>query len=340
MTGKFENIQICGISAAVPSKIEENAKAAEILGERRCRKQIKLTGVKSRHVSAEEQVLSDLCYPAAKKLMEHLKWQPDEIKVLVLLTQCENYRTPSTAFLIQKLLGIPQDCIVFDMNLGCSAFNAGIQVVASLLQQFPGNIKALCFQGDLAYESIHHDMSADAVASNMLFGSAASVVAIEKMEQRCGFAIPIDTLSDGKRYRAILRHYNDSLNMDGEAVFAFSIGDVADSIIDFRKKNRIFEPDIDFYVFHQAQKLILDNIAVICEIPEGKELRSLEEYGNTSGASIPLSLCVNGSRYADKDKIRILSCGFGVGLTWSTSYIEIETKNILPVLVSDVLYEK
>lgn len=128
--------------------------------------------------------------------------------------------------------------------------------------------------------------------------------------------------------------------MDGEGVFTFAINDVVRDINAFKSEWMLQENDIDYYVFHQAQKLILDSVAAGCGIDECKELRSLRDYGNTSGASVPLSLCVNRDKFADKKTIRTLTCGFGVGLSWSMAYAEIETKNILPLVVSDAKYER
>lgn len=342
MTESFDNITVRGIAAAVPSGVEENALAAGILGERRCKKQIRLTGIERRHVSENGQAMSDLCYPVAKKLMEHLDWEPESIRVLVLVTQCPNYQAPSTAFLLHKLLGLSRDCIAFDVNLGCSAFNAGIEIVSALLQRFPGTARGICLQGDLAGRCIKEGVDADVLAGAILFGSAGSGVAIEKDEPLAAIPIPLQTMSDGQHYRAILKaaQKDVSLQMDGEAVLTFSITDVVEEVIAFRNRFHLAEDDVDFYAFHQAQKMILDSIISSCGIDPNKELRSLREYGNTSGASIPLSLCANRDKFEDRENVRILSCGFGVGLTCSTSYFQIPSKDILPLIISDELYEK
>lgn len=337
MISQFDNIVVRGISSVVPSIVEENANAAPYLGERRCKKQIKLTGIERRHVSMLDQKMSDLCFVAAKQMMDSLGWVPEDVKVLVLLTQNPNYIAPSTAFLLQKILHIPNDCVVFDANLGCSSFNVGLQIVASLLQQFTGEAKGLCLQGDMAYEVIHPGVSPDDMAGAMLFGAAGSATAIEKKADAA--PIPFATFSDGRRYQAILRKPGDSLCMDGEGVFNFSTNDVAEAVLDFRKHFAIEEAAIDFYVFHQAQKLILDSIAAACHIPDHKELRSLRDYGNTSGASVPLSICANREVFADRKEAKFFTCGFGVGLSWSMAYIPLDVDGILPVQISDEIFE-
>lgn len=339
MAEAFNNIIVRGISAAVPSDIEENISAKEVLGERRCKKQIKLTGIERRHISIDGQVFSDLCYPPARDLMKHLGWHPEEIRVLVLVTQSQNYRAPSTAYLLHKLLKLSKDCVVFDVNLGCSAFNVGLQIVGSLLQQFPDGAKGLCIQGDLGGYCMQPGRSADMVAGQMLFGSGASATAIEK--KKGAPYLPFMTKSDGNRYRMIYAPVGATASeIDGEGIFTFAINDVVYDINAFKKDCALKEKDIDYYVFHQAQKLILDNVADACGVENGRELRSLVDYGNTSGASVPLSLCVNRDIFANKKIIRVLTCGFGVGLSWSMAYIELETKNILPLIVTDMHFER
>lgn len=336
MIGVLKDTVVRGIATAVPTQIERNIEASSILGERRCKRQIKLTGVVQRHIIRKGQKISDLCYCAAERLMNHLKWSAEEVKVLVLLTQSANYSTPSTSFLLQKLLHLPKDAVVFDVNLGCSAFNVGLQIVSALLQQCPSGTKSLCLQGDLASKSIYKGARAGVLANSLLFGAAGSAVALEKKD---GNDIPFATFSDGTGYKAIFRRPGENVSMEGERIFNFATNDVAASIRDFMTQKQIVDEDVDFYIFHQAQKLILDNIALTLNIPIEKELRSLADYGNTSGSSVPLSLCVNREKFENKDYIRMLSCGFGVGLSWSMAYNPVEVKNILPVIFSDEIYE-
>lgn len=338
MNGLLKNTEIRGIATAVPVYAEQNIEAAPFLGERRCKKQIKITGVKQRYVSPSGQRISDLCYVAAAKLINYLKWDSEDIKVLVLLTQNPNYKAPSTAFLLHKMLGLSADAIVFDVNLGCSAFNVGLQIVSSLLQQIPGDAKGVCLQGDLAFRTVSETIAPDNMASNLLFGSAGSAVAIEKKNVYTD--IPFATYSDGNRYQAILCQLGGAVSMAGQEVFNFSTNDVCTAINEFITDNNLAESEIDYYVLHQAQKLILDEIAYTCNIPAEKELRSIEMFGNTSGASVPLSLCANKYKFNGKKYINTITCGFGVGLSWSMAYSRLATQNILPVIYTDEIFER
>ena len=128
--------------------------------------------------------------------------------------------------------------------------------------------------------------------------------------------------------------------MQGNMVFEYAINDVSNRVNQFMEEHKLQVEDIDYFIFHQAQKLILDNISFACNIPSEKMLTSLEEYGNTSGASVPLTLCANAELLHKKDCIKVITCGFGVGLSCSIDYMELSTDTILPVTESDWHYDE
>lgn len=335
MTVEFDNIKIRGMCSAVPTCIEDNNLYVDVIGERRTRKQIKLTGVEKRHVSNSSQSASDLCFVAAKKLVTDLELNLGDIKILILVTQGPDFQIPSTAFLLHKRLGLSKDCVCFDMNLGCTAFNIGLQTAASMLQAGNMGDKALLCIGDsLGIKLPYRAFSPDEIAKSMLFGAAGVCVAIEKVEHG---VISILNNSDGERYKTIYGELDAPSTMDGGAVFSFAIGEVADTLKQFRYDHNLPDDKIDYYVFHQAQKLILDDISQSCQIPAEKELRSYSEYGNTSGASAILSVCANRDNLKNKEA-NYLFCTFGVGLSWGCIYTSIEKSGILPVVESDEHY--
>lgn len=339
MIGKFDNIKIQGMCTAVPECVEENKNFESILGPRRTKKQIRLTGVSKRHIAERKQRTSDLCYAATLPLLEKLKWDRNEIKVLIYITQGPNYKLPSTAFFLQHRLGIPKDCVCFDINLGCSSFNAGVHVVSALLQSCNVNDKALLLIGDTASQVLSPEasMDEDAIADRMIFGAAGAAIALEKVKNS---ELMFMTKSDGDGFEAIIRHFGKGTTMNGAAVFEFAINDVSDDVNVFKNHFGLKEEDIDYYVFHQAQKLVLDNIAASCELPDGKELRSLDEYGNTSGTSVPVTVCANWDKFADRKSVNLFLCGFGVGLSWGAIFAEIPTENILPVIETSEHYDE
>ena len=339
MIGKFDNIKIQGMSSAVPEYVEKNISFENILGSRRTKKQIKITGVQERHISGGHQRTSDLCYAATLPLLAKLNWKREDIKVLIFVTQTPNYDHPSTAFFLHKRLGLEKDCLVYDLNLGCSSFNVGVHTVSALLQTCEMHDKALLLIGDTAgrLKKPGAALKPDDIAHDMLFGSAGAAIAIEKVEKHPLYFM---NMSDGNGYDAIIGYKGRPSQMDGAAVFSFAINDVSNSVLDFRRKFNISEDDIDYYIFHQAQDLILDNIIDACDISPDKELRSLNDYGNTSGTSVPVTASANRDILQSQEKANLLFCGFGVGLSWGCIYTEVDTKNILPIIETNEHYDE
>lgn len=336
MNGEYSNIKIAGMASAVPSYVMDNMDYIEVFGKRRVVKQAKMTGVYRHHLSGCYQKMSDLCMRAAKELIDHLGWRRNEIKVLLFGTQSADYDLPSTSIDLSCRLGLEKDCMAFDFNLGCSAYDLGIQTAASLLQSQPEGTKALMMVGDLAYRPSGGILQKQDIINLMMFGSGASVIGIEKQQENnftfCNY-------SDGSGWDAILRYRKTSTLMKGNQVFEYAINDVAENLMKFKKNLNLSEESIDYYCFHQAQKLILDNIANVCALPEEKVLTSYEEYGNTSGASVPITICHNRDKFISKDKVNICSCGFGVGLSMGISFYQIEPQGILPIIETDEHYD-
>lgn len=330
MDAKVEGIAIKGISSYVPENVEDNMDFAQFLGERRIKKQIRLTGIQKRHTSLKGQYASDLAAFAAEKLIADLGWSKDEIGVLILVSQERDYIIPSTAIAMQERLGLSKECVAFDINLGCSAFNYGVHTVATFLSASNNMKKGICLIADSAISlKSRRSFNVDAISFSLLAGSAATAVALEKTEDS---TILFSGNCDGSNYDAIIRpgHTCDT-TMKGNVVFDYAINDVSDYINAFKEKNALQEDDIDYYVFHQAQKLIVESIVDSCGLPTEKVLYSMQEYGNTSGASVPLTICANEQLLKKKEKVRLLMCGFGVGLSCGITYLEMETKHILPV---------
>ena len=119
-TGILKNVEIKGIACAVPDHIIHNEEYTKVFGEETVRKFINMTGVKTRHVAFDEQCTSDLCYAATTKLLQKLNWEPSSIDALILITQTPDYAVPASACVLQHRLGLSEDCIAFDVNLGCS----------------------------------------------------------------------------------------------------------------------------------------------------------------------------------------------------------------------------
>lgn len=313
MFSQYDGVAIQGIETVVPQNRISSSVYSEILGERKVKKQIALTGIRACHVANETESAEDMCVGAAERLLKRLAWNKKDIRGLVLVTQTPSYVMPSTAFVIQKRLGIEEDCIVFDVNLGCSGYTTGLNIVGSLLSNLSVGDKMLLLVGD----TVTKYLKEDDVQSKMMFGDAGTATGLEKV--RDGKLICLQK-SLGQGYDKIyMKNYKDYFHMDGMEVFRYTINQVVGYMKEFMERTGLIDEDIDYYVFHQAQKHIVDNVAEFCDVPKDKLLISYEEYGNTAGATIPVTLYVNRAALKHGEN-RILMCGFGVGLSCGIVY--------------------
>ncbi len=329
MYGMYKNIKIKGIASAVPEQVIDNVGCAEKLGNRRAKKQVLLTGIRHRHCVKEGQSASDLSCVSAEKLLQRLNWNRNEIRVIVNVTQSADVLTPSTAMIIQKRLGIGQDCLAFDVNLGCTGYVSGLQILAALLQNTGG--KGLLLAGDGRYDKMLEVPTTD----SLLFGDGGSATAIELED---GNPMMYAQKTDGTRHGLLSMALDGRMTMNGNAILLFSLNEVCQSIKECRKHFEVSEDSIDYYILHQAQKLILDGIARECGIEPSKVLTSYEEFGNTSTATLPLTICNNVEEIKKKKRVRLYLCGFGVGLAWSSVVLDLDTECILPIEITDYCY--
>ena len=352
----IEGASIRGIVAACPTEEFNNLEYADSFGEKYVKKNIRMTGVESYRVCRNEQTASDLCFIAAEKLLADLDWDRDEIGALVFVTQFPDYQAPSTAFVLQHRLGVGTSCVAFDVNLGCSGYVVGLQIVASLLKG-SNMTKGLLLCGDTGSKNINKNNRATA----LLFGDAGSATAIE-LDGSSRFDCA--QMSKGDGYKAIYapkssyRFFGNNPDwkrcidpdagyvgladsvMDGDEVFQFTITDVASLFTDYFRAAKTTPVDYDYFVFHQAQKFILDNLGVFCDIPGEKILSSLKSFGNTSVASIPLTLCLHRRELQNNPIINVFMSGFGIGLSYGVVTTSIDTSSIGEIVFSDDYYEE
>lgn len=350
---RFEDIGITGIGTAVPKKKVRTEDFTVEFGEKHIRKFIRTTGVRERHIAAEHQTASDLGYVAAVDLISRKKICPDEIGALVFASHGPDYRRPATAYVLQKRLGLPRECACMDINLGCSAFVYGTQAVCGLMKSSDID-RALLIVGD-TNSKITYPKDESMV---LMTGDAGSAILFEKKK---GAVITAELLSDGEDYKAVIvpaggmrsmeadrtpMTFQDGnertlyhLFMDGFGVFQYTIHEVPEAIRRFVEYEGTALPDYDYYLMHQANKYILEQLIKRLKLDAGKLPISIDRFGNTSSASVPLTLCdtlgkVNGEKY------KVLMSGFGVGLSCGIMSAELEADNIFPILVTDVCYEE
>jgi 3-oxoacyl-[acyl-carrier-protein] synthase-3 len=333
---KVEHISIRGISATVPKNKECNADYP-FESENEKNIYIKTTGIKERRIAPLHLSASDLCLNAAQKLLSELNWSAQDIDVLVIASQSPDYVLPATAPIIQNKLGMKTSAMCFDISIGCSGFVYGLAVLSQLLGNAV-NKKGLLLCGDKSSIMLNKKDK----ATYPLFGDAGTATALEFNPEADPLFFEVN--ADGSGFEAIIindggarnpgkfpvitdelriHDENLSLKLDGLKVFSFSTGKVPESIINtlrFAHKD-ITSPH--YFILHQANKLIIDTIRRKLKLDENKFLNSIEDFGNTSSASIPLSMVVNRNLLINK-KIEVLFCGFGVGLSWGTCIASIE----------------
>ncbi len=352
---KFQNIKISGVSCAIPKRVIKTEDFKDRFGSDEVDKFITMTGITQTRWTAEKQTASDLATVAAQKLIKEKSIDPAEIKALVFGTHSPDYRRPASAFVIQKQLGLSTEAAVFDISLGCSSAVYGIQVVASMMASSDID-KAILVVGDTASKTTNPNDR----ASIMLIGEAAVAIYIEKTSE---IVPPITSLmrSDGSGYRYLIvpgggyrnliadshdeicmdgnpRNLNNSF-MQGTSVFTFTISDVPKAIKDYFALTSTGVEDYDVFAFHQANLLILKQIAKKLKIPMDKLPLTLPLYGNTSGASPLVTLCEYYGAVTGK-KLNVMMVGFGVGISWGVTSFEINVDDILPIIETDYCFEE
>jgi len=346
----FEGVRISGIACAVPDNKVHTDYFKKYFEEKEIEQFIKTSGVKFRYFSHEKQTASDLCYAAAKKLMEHKGYTGDDIDAVIFMTQTPDYIIPATSFVIHKRLKIKEDCIVYDINLGCSAFPTGVCNIASMIKS--GIIKrALLLIGDCHDHNYYFE---DKVKhDSMLVGDACSACIIEEGSS----TINISIKSDGGGFDAIMIlgptisgrfRLTDDLQkncdnfvdyMNGSDVFLFTITKVPKLFKEFYKEFNCSPNDFDYFIFHQANKMILDHIEKKLKLPKEKVPRSIENFGNTDGASVLMTIADLCERENVPDKIKFITSAFGTGLNWGMASFEIDKKDILPIVYTNDYFE-
>lgn len=331
--------RIAGITATVPSGKVSNREYGNLSDQERDL-MIKTIGIEHRRIADPGQSASDLCFVAAEKLIDELNWQKSDIDILVFVTQTPDYITPATSILLQDRLGLPHSCLAFDINLGCSGYIYGISVVNGLLNQFNSG-KALLLVGDVSsYCVSEQDKSAAPI-----FGDAGSATAIEKtgrQDDRMTFNLQSDgsgydhiMIKDGgmrhpvteeslkyKEYDKNVSRNDLHLILNGIDVFNFSIRELPGNITRLLDEVSITSDQVDYFIFHQANKLINDTVRKKLQLPEEKVPSTLQEFGNTSSATIPLTIVHALADIVREQETRMIMSGFGVGLSWGSALVK------------------
>ena len=346
MFSKVNNIKLIGMAAAVSgtwSPIRELSDEPDAV----IQKFIKTTGVEGRYSASPQQCTSDFCCAAAEQVLKAKGIDRKQIGVLVFVTQTSDYRIPATACVLQHRLGLSEDLIAFDVNLGCSGFVYGLYIISAIMQS--SDLKyGLLLAGDTsAREFSTKAKTKNSHSGSLLFGDAGTATLLEKNSAE---EMLFSLNTDGDQYKAIFAPYGfwrnpdppenvgNSSQMDEIGVFNFATSKVPDQINLYMERCNTSPEDYDCLALHQANAMILKRIGKKTGFPMEKVPISMKKFGNTSSSSIPLTLIDLYGEASDKRMIHALCCGFGVGLSWGTVGITLSSDDILPLVHTDEYY--
>jgi 3-oxoacyl-[acyl-carrier-protein] synthase-3 len=320
--------RVAGISSCVPPRRVDNQECGASYGEDAVRKVIAMAGIQYRHVVDENTTSADLCFEAAKSLIDRLGWEPESISAVIMVTQSPDYFLPSTACMLHKWLGLPTGCAAFDVGLGCSGYPYGLYIAAAMLKG-GGQQRVLMLHG----ETPSLFPSPDDHATTLLFGDAGSATALELDPDGTGGHFALHT--DGRGFGGLIirggafrqRHGGDPrdmfLHMDGAGIFNFTIQHVPALIQDTLAFAGLGTADIDCYAFHQSNRFILKHLVKKCGLPTDRVPMVLDRFGNAGGPSVALAL-TQGALPEWSRRWRAMIIGYGVGLSWGAAIVELD----------------
>ena len=331
-----QNVKIVGVSACVPKTIEENIDLPLYEDKEEARKIIESTGIKRHRIVEKGTTASDLSVKAAEKMVADLGWDMQSVDLLLYSCTTRDYIQPMTSPIIQDKLGMRQDSFVMDLPLGCAGWVYGMSVATALMNS--GTLKRGLL---IAAETNTQSHNLNDRKSRPLFGDAATVTALEFdadyphpmnyvfgvdgsgakaiMAEYGGFRNPVtpESLVEHEIEPGVFRKGTDIV-LNGMDVFSFAIRRPPKSLKELIELFHIQLEDIDYLFLHQANKYIDDRIRKSIKFPEEKTPYCMDDFGNVSGASIPLTMVTRAAGQLSQKENHCLACGFGVGLSWAS----------------------
>lgn len=333
---KTSGARIAAVCSCVPTKRFDNLGNLTEFSEEDIRKVTGMAGVSARRLAGDTVCSSDLCIAAAQCALDKLGWKADSIDALIMVTQTPDYILPSTACVIHHRLGLADHCAAFDVGLGCSGYPYGMWLAAMMLQG-GGIRRALVLHGETP---TRFSDKADRSVS-LLFGDAGSATALEATGIGSTSEWHFALHSDGSGYRSMIiesggfrdRFGSDPrkhcVYMNGALIFNFTIKRVPALIDETLTGAGITSDDVDYFIFHQSNQFIMKHLCLKQSISLEKAPIILKEFGNTGGASIPLTLTEGKLMRPNHRALRLMLLGYGVGLSWGSALVDLDADAIL-----------
>jgi len=328
---------IKGISYYLPEKVVTNEDLVEQFPEWSVSKIISKIGIVERHIAGPDETAADMAVKAAEKLISEYSIDKSKIDYVILVTQSPDYFLPTTACLIQDRLGLPTSIGAIDVNLGCSGFIFGLSLAKGLvLGEMAENVLVLTSE---TYSKHIHPKDK---GNRTIFGDAAAATLISKdglaeIKKFCfgtdgrgahnlivktgGFRNP-SPLNDLLIDESGNPKSSDYLFMDGSEILKYTLDYFPPLVVDTLSKNNMEQKDIDLFVFHQANKFIMELLRKKMKIEEDKFYRFFENVGNTVSSTIPIALkeALNDGTLDNKSKV--LLAAPGLGYSWAGAILE------------------
>ena len=306
MTGK-----ICGTGAYIPEKILDNEALSKLVdtSDEWIRSR---TGIRRRHIAGEKETVAFMAGEAAKAALQNAKLNGSAVELILAATMSAEEAMPGVAARVQQTIGA-KGAASFDINSACTGFLAALNTAQTYIEA--GIYKTVLVVGAEKLSSLvdWNDRN-----SCILFGDGAGAVVLKADPE--GLYVQVSH-SEGEKGQALTAPKNGFLQMDGRAVFEFAVSRVPEVIREVLKKAGIEKEEVDFYLLHQANRLIISAAVKRLGLDEERFPMNMEEYGNTSAASIPILLYEENRRgKLKKDSLLVLS-GFGGGLTYGASLL-------------------
>lgn len=346
----ISNVRIDGISGCVPQRIVENS-TFPLLSADELEKYMEITGIRRRHCAVANGNIcsSDLCYASAERLIAELNWDKQDIELLVFVSQTQDYKLPATSCLLQDRLGLSKSCMSFDISYGCAGFVYGLSVIGSILSS-GGIKKALLLVGNT--QSVY--ASPEDKSMSLLLGDAGTAMALSYARNADEMYFALHSDGSGKDLLMVpdggcrnpvnansykMEEFEDGIRrtrlheqMDGLGVFSFGLTNAPAVYKELCTAFNIEQEEIDFLCLHQANKFLCEKIRKKLKFPLEKVPYNLYEYGNTSGATIPLLMVTELQKQLRESSLSLACIGFGVGLSWGAAYFK-TNKIIVPDLL-------
>ena len=346
-----KNVKIVGMSACVPSRVEENIDLPIFASREEAEKVIASTGIARRHVCDEGVTASDLSVRAVEKLLADMSWASDSIDCLFYVCTSRDYIAPQTACILQDRLHLRADCFVMDLPLGCSGWVYGMSVITSMMQT--GHFKRGLL---IAAETNTKNRNMKDRTVRPLFGDAATVTALEydaTWSYPMNFVFGVDgagasaimTKFGGMRHPTTVEALQEveiepgvvrrgiDMEVKGMDVFGFAIKRPPASLKELVATFDIDVNAIDFLFLHQANLFIDEKIRKSVKVPPEKVPYCIREYGNVTSASIPLTMVTQVSEQLASKCNHCIACGFGVGLAWASVEFHVEANRASSLVV-------